>query len=526
MSRPAVATAALLVLFGLSVLAVKVGVYGLPLTPSDARGVWQVELRIHVRGDGRRGRVTATLPTSGAGQVVFDEASSSDRLVFSIRGEDDQRVGVWSGWLGGIHEIVYRFRVQTLPASTPERAPGDLAEVPPEVQQAYLPPTPSHPASDAAVQQQLDRFELPGPDEPMARARLLYSFVTHEIAQVPTAGDDALLTLARREGSALGEARLLVTLLRGLGIPARSVRGLALREGEAPGEEVWSEAWLEGRWVPMSTQRGFFGERPPDLVALGSGEREVVEASSVQAVGHRLRALRERLRPDEIATVMAPSNRVLAAFSLYGLPLGTQSVLRALLLLPLGALMVAIFRNGIGVPTYGTFMPVLIAFAIRDFSLPAGLGLVTVVLGIGVLGRLPLERLRLLLVPRLGVLLCLVVLTVTGIALVGRGFGNRELFAGVLFPIVILTMLIERVSITLAEEGVRIALARAVASVAVAVAIYPVFRSPLAEHLVFTFPELVVSTMGALVWIGGYTGYRVADLLRFRALAVSEGPAS
>ena len=29
--------------------------------------------------------------------------------------------------------------------------------------------------------------------------------------------------------------------------------------------------------------------------------------------------------------------------------------------------------------------------------------------------------------------------------------------------------------------------------------------------------------MGALVWIGGYTGYRISDLLRFRSLAAAEG---
>jgi hypothetical protein len=28
--------------------------------------------------------------------------------------------------------------------------------------------------------------------------------------------------------------------------------------------------------------------------------------------------------------------------------------------------------------------------------------------------------------------------------------------------------------------------------------------------------------MGLLVWIGGYTGYRLSDLLRFRLLAQSE----
>jgi hypothetical protein len=164
-------------------------------------------------------------------------------------------------------------------------------------------------------------------------------------------------------------------------------------------------------------------------------------------------------------------------------------------------------------------MPVLIALALRGFSLGVGLALVAFVLFLGVVGRLALERLRLLMVPRLSILLCLVVLTVTGLALVGRDSENRELFAGLVFPIVILTMLVERFSITIAEEGFREALVRAGFSVLVAVAIYPVFRSGRAEYLMFTFPEIVIAVMGVLVLIGGYTGYRVSDLLRFRSLA-------
>jgi hypothetical protein len=141
------------------------------------------------------------------------------------------------------------------------------------------------------------------------------------------------------------------------------------------------------------------------------------------------------------------------------------------------------------------------------------------VLFLGVLARLGLERLRLLMVPRLSILLCLVVLTVTGLALVGRESENREFFAGLVLPIVILTMLVERFSITIAEEGIREALVRAVGSVVVAVAIYPFFRSERAEYLMFTFPEVVITVMGVLVLIGGYTGYRVSDLLRFRGFA-------
>ena len=306
--------------------------------------------------------------------------------------------------------------------------------------------------------------------------------------------------------------------LRASGIPARLVHGLGLREATAPDELLWVEAWVAEAWVPMSSVRDFFETLPDDHVVLGRSNVPLVEGTGVSAIGHRFQSLREHLRPDEIANLLAPDNRLFAWLSLYRLPVTWQAVLRVLLLVPLGALVVAVFRNLVGIKTYGTFMPVLIALALRGFPLYMGLALVAAVISLGYLGRFALERLRLLMVPRLAILLCFVVLAVTGFALMGEDTGVSSLFAGALLPIVILTMLIERVYITTSEEGVREALLRSFWSVLVASAIHPIFRSEYAEYLMFSFPELVVVVMGVLVWIGGYMGYRVVDLIRFRDL--------
>jgi uncharacterized protein with transglutaminase domain len=96
----------------------------------------------------------------------------------------------------------------------------------------------------------------------------------------------------------------------------------------------------------------------------------------------------------------------------------------------------------------------------------------------------------------------------------------------VIFPIVILTMLIERFSIAVAEEGMRTALVRSAYSLLVTGAVYPVLRNPTAEYLMFSFPELIFCVMGLLVWIGGYTGYRLLDLVRFRSFGNAAGAAT
>ena len=522
MSRAVFVTGAFLIALGLSVFGLKALVYGLPVRAADARGLWQVELRVTVRGDGRQGSVSALLPGPVEGQVVLDERSTSDRLSFSIRSKDDVRLGVWQGRFDGVHEIFYQFRVQSRGVSLP--LPEGAVEPPPKgLAKAYGRASHEFPASAVEIRDALERLALDEVESPVDRVRKVYAYLTHEVATSPTAGSDALLTLSQREGNETGKARLLVTLLRAAEVPARLVRGLELRELAGPEEKVWCEAWLGASWIPLSAVDGFFAERPANLVPLGDGGRELVESTGAQAVGYRFRSLQERLRPEEMALLMEPENPILAALSLYKLPVGTQSALRALLLFPLGAFLVALFRNVIGVPTYGTFMPLLVAFSLRGYPLMPGLALVAFVLAIGVGTRLALERLRLLMVPRLSIMLCVVVLCVAGFSLIGDELGARDFFAGVLFPIVILTMLVERFTIAIAEEGLRPAFAPLAGSLAVAIAIHPVFRNLWAEHAMFTFPELTLVVMGGLVWIGGYIGYRISDLLRFRMLAAAEG---
>ncbi len=519
MSRSALIVGALLVAFGLGVFALKVVRYEIPLAVSEGVGPWHVELRINVRGAGVPGSVRALLPATEAGQTIFDESPTSDQLELQVREQGSNRVGIWSGTLGGIHEVVYAFRVQSSTVESPLPAAGPYPKPPRPVAALYLEPTPVLPSGAPELSAQLERLGLPSEEDLPGRIRTVFAFVQNEVATVESGSEDALLVLAQRDGSPSGKERLLVSLMRAAGVPARLVHGLELRADATPRERLWAEVWVAERWIPMSAVAGFFAERPESWLVLGRGSVANVEATAVRAVGHRYRALREHLRAEEIANLLTPDNPVFERLSLYRLPLSTQAALRVLLLIPLGAVVVALFRNVIGVRTYGTFMPILISLALRTYPLTRSLLLVAGEIAFALLLRRALEFLRLLMVPRLSIMLCTVVLLVTVFALVGDETATAELFAGVLFPMVILTMLTERIFITSAEEGPREALTRAAVSTMVAASIHPIFQSARAEYLMFTFPELTFCAMGVLIWIGGYTGYRVTDLLRFRSLA-------
>lgn len=515
MNRAARITGAILVVLGSVIFLWKIFILDLPLLPTDPQGLWAVDLAVQARGGPGTASITVPLATTEPGQIIFDERAVSEGLRFSTRSDGDQRLGVWSGPIDGSLNVAQGFRVQlsenTRDSSGPENEEDDEAEL--------LRATTELPAQQPEVTELLDRLNLPGEDELADRARVVFAFVNDEVGTVETGSADGLLALKAREGNPSGKARLLATLLRAAGVPARLVVGVRLERGLLPTEVPWVEAFVDDQWIAMSPAEGFFGARPPGLLVLRRGSLELVDATGVDAIAHRVHAIAERLRPEELASMMTPGNATLQRFSLYRLPVSTQAALRALLLLPIGGLAVSLFRNIVGLQTFGTFMPILIAYTLRETSLGLGLVMVFGVLAIGVVTRVLLDRLHLLLVPRLSILLCIVVLVVVLLALWGRTLDQSDLFSGVLFPIVILTMLVERFSISLAEEGMRGASIKAGWSILIAVAVYPLFRSVFIEHLMFGFPELLFVIMGLLVWTGAYTGYRLSDLVRFRSFA-------
>ena len=95
--------------------------------------------------------------------------------------------------------------------------------------------------------------------------------------------------------------------------------------------------------------------------------------------------------------------------------------------------------------------------------------------------------------------------------------------SGLLFPIVILAMLIERISVTTLEEGLETTQKLFLGSLALASLAYPVFQSESLGELFFGFPELIFCVMALLVLIGGYRGYRLSEIWRFRSLLREAG---
>jgi hypothetical protein len=195
-----------------------------------------------------------------------------------------------------------------------------------------------------------------------------------------------------------------------------------------------------------------------------------------------------------------------------------RGTLTLLLLLPVGALVTAIFRNLIGVQTFGTFTPVLVALSFVHADWRTGVMVLIVVVAIGLAGRVFLNWLRLLTVPRLSIVLTLVVVSLTMAISALDYFRLTPAAQAVLLPMVILTMTIERFHISAEEDGFGYALKVLAGTLAVGFCSLVVLRLERLGELLLSFPESELFIVAALILIGRYTGYRLTELRRFRDL--------
>jgi hypothetical protein len=308
------------------------------------------------------------------------------------------------------------------------------------------------------------------------------------------------------------------TLLAGAQIPTRVVHGMRLVEAQKSARiEPWLEVHNETTWLLFDPLTGeqhdpkdflvwWYGDDP--LLTVTGGRREKVELSVRRNVVDSI----------EVAERRAELHASKAyRFALFELPLQAQASYGVLLLVPIGGLVMAFLRNIIGVPTFGTFTPVLIALAFRETQLLNGLLLFTFVVVLGLTVRFYFERLGLLLVPRLAAVLTVVVLLLVAIGVLSNELDIETGLSVSLFPMVILTMVIERMSIVWEERGPAEAIMEGLGSLAVASAAYLVMSVHEIQHLVFAFPELLLVVLAVALLLGRYKGYRLTELMRFKA---------
>jgi hypothetical protein len=277
---------------------------------------------------------------------------------------------------------------------------------------------------------------------------------------------------------------------------------------------TWVEAWVGEYWMPMCPFIGYSGKVPATYLVFGFGDMAMARGHNVHDLDYA--CLAERLSKDVAARQLSPLERFFARVSLYALPPAEWQLVEFLLLLPVAALIICIYRNIIGLQSFGTFAPALIGLAFRTSErLPGILVFVSIVL-IGWSVRRLLDRYHLLQVPRTAFLLTLVVLILVT-AVVTANFQEVAATRYVsLFPLVILTGMIERFWTLEAEDGTAASFKTLLCTMLIAASISLFVSIPAVVNHMVTFPETLGVIMACQLLLGRYTGYRLTELFRFR----------
>ncbi|MFQ5767622.1 MAG: 7TM domain-containing protein, partial [Acidobacteriota bacterium] len=177
-----------------------------------------------------------------------------------------------------------------------------------------------------------------------------------------------------------------------------------------------------------------------------------------------------------------------------------------------------ILRNVIGIRTFGTFLPALIAVACRGTGLAWGLGGFAGLLIIVGLARLLLDHLNILHTPKLAVMLTLVILSMIAMSVIAadRQIGRLAFIS--LFPIAITTLTTERFAIMVQEDGWSTAVAVSIQTMLAVAACYVVMESIALQAVFLAFPEFLLVVMAVDLWLGRWMGLRLTEYHRFAAL--------
>jgi len=324
-------------------------------------------------------------------------------------------------------------------------------------------------------------------------------------------GKDALNVpevLARKKVTVYDCAITMVSLSRASGIPARIVSGLILKDDIEPQPHYWVEIFHDNYWYSYDIHFGYEKSVPINYLPLRRNDKEIV-----QIINGKHNKIDYVLEPEFNHPYLRKKQKehLSSIFDLTRLPLDVRYELALLLLLPLGALITALFRHFIGVHSYGVFTPTLLALAIVYANLATTLIVFLVVSSLAIAGRsfFPSSLTR---IPRLSIIFTLIAVILTMSVSVLSYFNIDQGGKIILLPIIILTSLVDRFYNTIEDNGMKTAVIRMIWTVVIALLCLPVIQFESLGHLILQFPEVHLMTLALFLLISLYKGKHLISL--------------
>ena len=484
---------------------------------------WNVRISTEATGSGENFSTSHFLPPIEPGQDIENEKFSGDYVKVSTASQRSNRTATYAfhqplgmvrtsfSFLATTREIRY-----SLPDSFPIREEfGDEF-------QSELKAEPLIQKDAPEIVDKARELGLNETENGLVVLQRIFDYCHRQITNAKFSGEtDAVLACRLGEASCNGKSRLMVALCRNRGLPARLVGGLILQGREKKTTHQWVEVWINGKWVTFCPLNGHFAQKPANYLAFYRGDHGFFKHNRDLRFDYSFR----------LETTLVPRDRHFAGHRFLditsiwrlleksGISLATLGIL---LVIPIGALVTILFRNVVGVQTFGTFLPALIAYAFQGTGLVWGLIIFSaIILGGAGLDAL-VSRLKLLHTPRLTFLMVFVVAALLSFGVYGILHGNASLAKSLFFPLAVHTITIERFFVIAQERGPAKSFAILGWTMLVVGFCYMVMSSLVLQMAVVFFPESYLLILASSLYLGRWKGLRVAELFRFRKLIFAD----
>ncbi|AMR67100.1 MULTISPECIES: osmotic stress tolerance membrane protein RloB [Pseudomonadaceae] len=491
----------LLVTVGVLVTAYQIFVLGIPVTEDETDDLWNIDAKVEFQASPREPvKVQMFVPPLNQDYVSLNESFISNNYGVSVNRVDGNRKLTWSARrANGNQTLYYRLVLTKRYSGEPAKAKGPIFR---------------------------DSIAVEGAEKIAAEALLapirqhsadVQTFISETIKRVNNVNDDNVKLLLGGDASTANKAKVIDLLLSIAHVPMERVHTIRLVADAQQSPELWLRSFNGENWLYFNPESGEQG-LPVDRVVWWTGDEPLVSIEGGKKPQVSFTLNNSEMNAIRLAKLTDENTDVdFLEYSLYGLPLQTQQTYQIMIMIPIGVLVILILRNLGGLQTLGTFTPVLIALAFRETQLGFGIVLFTIITALGLSLRSYLEHLKLQMLPRLSVVLTFVVVLIAVISLFSHKLGLERGLSVALFPMVILTMTIERLSITWEERGGSHAFKVAVGTLFAATLAHLLMTIPELTYFIFTFPAVLLIMVGFMLAMGRYRGYRLTELFRFKA---------
>lgn len=480
-----------------------------------AEAQYSLSYQFFFKTNNKNTNISSFLPQSNERQNILNpQFRGSEDISFQKMSESENLKGIWSTTSKNKYrniEYAFSFLGKAKTYSVPMHVKTDSSFA-----QDYLNSTERIQSNDYRIEAVAKKIRETYETD-RQRIKAIFDFVQAIPSAPIITRTDAVATMEQNQASCNGKSRLFTALARNLGYPTRIKGGLILEQNDKRTSHAWVELYLNTQWVPFDTHNNHYAYLPANYLELYEGDHALITHTKDIIFDYNYHITEELVLPytPSQALTMTSINQW-SLVPLLKKKVVSKQTLSLLLLLPLGGLIVAFLRNVVGLKTFGVFLPVLIAFALKETSFVSGISIfLFLVLVVGI-ASYPFTRLGLLQTPKLVISLTLMVMVIIIGSCLGLVTNYTWLLSLSCFPIIILTVSAERFSALIIEEGFQKATGLLIQTLVSVSICYAILSSVWLASFLIIFPEVLLIIIVAAMLLGRYFGLRWSELIRFR----------